>query len=671
MLTFSISPTPILPVLEMRLLRLAAAITNTTTIFSTRSLSLVSHNGGDSESKAIRKKNMALTDLIRNGRLREARKLFDGMDQRSIVTWNSMISGHVRQGELMNARNLFDVIPERDIVTWNSMLLGYTMSKNTVEFEEGRKLFERMPSKDTVSWNTMLRGYMRNRRIDDAVVLFDRMPKRNSVSWNTMITGFLDNGEVSKAIMIFETMPVSDHVSMSALVSGLIRNGRLKDAETLLAKRCKHNITEGLLDACNTLIAGYGRLGKVEEALRLFDLIPNRDRSVDNRERSTVSKNVVTWNSMIMCYLKVGDLCSARNLFDEMPYRDIVSWNTMVFGYMQALNVEEAESLFRKMPCPDGFTWNSMVSGFSQKGDLHQAKIYFDEMPCNCKTVISWNTLIAAYDQNGDHEGAINVFYDMLSSGEKPDQHTVSSAISACASLASLNTGLQIHQLIVKTLVQDLPTSNSLITMYARCGSFTDARSIFDSMTLRKDFITWNSMIGGYAQHGLTMEALRLFEKMKASEVKPTNITFISILNACYNAGLVTEGQKQFDSMVEEHGIVPGVEHYALLVSLVGRSGQLQAAMNIINNMLIVPDKTVWGALLDACKIHGDWKLARVAANAVMELEPDSAGPHVLLYNMYADEGRWEDAMKVRKALDGSGIKKQLGCSWIPRVGSD
>ncbi|KAL2490588.1 Pentatricopeptide repeat-containing protein [Abeliophyllum distichum] len=224
---------------------------------------------------------------------------------------------------------------------------------------------------------------------------------------------------------------------------------------------------------------------------------------------------------------------------------------------------------------------------------------------------------------------------------------------------------MQIHQLVTKVVIPDIPLNNALITMYARCGAIIEAKTVFDEMKFQKDVISWNAMIGGFASHGFAKEALELFESMKQFGVRPTYITFISVLSACAHAGLVEQGRSYFRSMVRDFGIEPRVEHFASLVDVVGRFGQVEEAMDVISGMSMEPDKAVWGALLGACRVHNNVNLARVAAEALMTLEPESSGPYVLLYNMYADAGRWDDANEIRMLMEKNNIKKVHGYSRV------
>jgi pentatricopeptide repeat protein len=607
--------------------------------------------------------NKKISHLIRTGRLCEARTVFDNAEHRNTVTWNSMISGYVQRRELAKARELFDELPERDIVSWNLMISGYMSCRGSRYIEEGRNLFDNMPERDCVSWNTIISGYARIGRMEEGLGLFNSMPERSVVSWNAMITGFLHNGNVERAIEFFERMPERDAASLSALVSGLIQNGELdKAAKVLTEHGNKDEGREDLVHVYNTLIAGYGQWGRFEEARNLFDQIPFCPDG-GKEGNGMFERNVVSWNSMIMCYVKAGDIASARELFDLMTERDTFSWNTMISGYVHWSNMDDASKLFSKMPNPDTLSWNTMISGFMEIGSLKLANDFFERMPQ--KNLVSWNTMIAGYEKNEDYKGAVKFFTQMLLEGEKPDRHTLSSVLSVSTGLVDLHLGMQIHQLVSKTILPDVPINNSLITMYSRCGEINRAQTIFDEMKLPKDVISWNAMIGGYASHGFSEKALELFKLMKRCKVQPTFVTFISVLNACAHAGLVEEGRKQFQSMSSEYGIVPQVEHFAALVDVVCRHGQLEEAMDLINRMPCKPDTAVWGALLGACRVHHNVELAQVAAEALMRLEPGSSAPYVLLYNLYVDMGQWDSAAELRMIMEKNKIRKQPGYSWV------
>lgn len=615
----------------------------------------VDNRGRFVHNSALHDVNKKIMFLIRNSRLEDARALFDRTSNRNNVTWNSMLSGYVQGREIAKARKLFDKMPQRDVVSWNIMLSGY-ISCGRRYLEESRLLFDVMPERDFVTWNTMISGYAKNGKLDEALSLFNKMPERNVVTWNAMITAFLQNGDVRRAVDLFEKMPKRDGASVSALISGLIKNGELDEAFRILLKiQLEGDDDIDLVHAHNTLIAGYGLKGRIDDARALFDRMLLGDAV-------RLKTNLVSWNTMIMCYVKAGLIVPARDLFDQMMERDDFSCNTMISGYTSKADMQGALNLFRNMPNPDILSWNLMISGYAQMGNLELAHDFFGRMPQ--KNLVSWNSIISGCERNGDYEGAIKLFNQMQLTGMKPDRHTMSSLLSVCAELVAPHLGMQIHQLVIKIFIPDVPLNNAIITMYARCGAIIEARDIFDEMKV-KEVISWNAMIGGYASHGFAEEALELFGAMRKLKVQPTYVTFISVLNACAHVGLVDQAKKHFQAMVNEFNIQPRVEHFASLVDVVGRHGQVEEAMDIISRMSVEPDKAVWGALLGACRVHNSVKLARVAAEALMKLEPESSAPYVMLYNMYAERDQWDDANEVRMLMERNSIWKEPAYSMV------
>lgn len=150
---------------------------------------------------------------------------------------------------------------------------------------------------------------------------------------------------------------------------------------------------------------------------------------------------------------------------------------------------------------------------------------------------------------------------------------------------------------------------NSLINMYMKCKSIGYANKFFDEM-FERDVISWNEIIGGYAMHGYGENDLKHFYRMQQLDMKPDHIKFVSVLSACSHARLVDEGWQYFDCMSQDYHIRPKVKHYACMVDLLGRVGLIDEAQNLINEMPLEPNVDVWGALLGACKIHGNIELA-------------------------------------------------------------
>ena len=213
-------------------------------------------------------------------------------------------------------------------------------------------------------------------------------------------------------------------------------------------------------------------------------------------------------------------------------------------------------------------------------------------------------------------------------------------------------------------LEENVFVGTSVIDMYCKCGRVGMARKAFNRMK-GKNIKSWTAMIAGYGMHGQAREALEVFDEMQSAGVKPNYITFVSVLAACSHAGLVTEGWQWFNAMAIEFNIVPGVEHYGCMVDLLGRAGHLNEAYDLIKQMKVKPDFVVWGALLGACRIHKNVEIGEISARKLFELDPKNCGYYVLLSNIYADAGRWNDVDKLRVMMKKRGLVKPPGYSLV------
>jgi pentatricopeptide repeat protein len=295
---------------------------------------------------------------------------------------------------------------------------------------------------------------------------------------------------------------------------------------------------------------------------------------------------------------------------------------------------------------------------------MRKARALFNSMPE--KTIVSWTALVSGYTAAGDFSGAVEVFRLMQMEGFEPDDVSIVAVLPACAQLGALELGRWIyaycdrHRMLGKTYI-----CNALMEMYAKCGCIDQALQLFDGMP-EKDVISWSTMIGGLASHGRAKEAVRLFVEMeREGKVRPNGITFVGLLSACSHAGLLDEGLDYFDHMKDVYGIEPEVEHYGCVVDLLGRSGQIERALDLISDMPVPGDAKIWGSMLSACRSHGDVDTAVLAAERLVELEPDDVGNLVMLANVYAAARRWGDVSSTRKAIRSKSTRKTPGCSLI------
>eukprot|EP01018_Ginkgo_biloba_P034522 Gb_08671 [translate_table: standard] len=722
-----------------------------------------------------------IAGYAQNGHLDEALELFEKMPERDLISWNVMIVGYAKNGHVDQALELFQKIPEQHLVSWNAMVAGYAQNglhKEALKFfrqmqladvkpnsetftivlracsdltaleqgkqvhedivrnglqsnvfmgsalvdmyakcgsiEHARNVFDNMHQRDVVVWNAMIAGYAQNGHVDEALELFQKMPEQNVVSWTAMIAAYAQNGYVNEAFKFFTNMSEQSVISWNAMIAGYAQNGHGEEALNLFQQMhlagVKPNSTTFAIvaSACANMVAleqgkvvhgeiirsgfqfdvsvgsalvdMYAKCSNIDIARNVFDNIPRRD--------------VVSWNSMIAGYAHNGHITEALDLFHRMPEQDVISWNTMIAGYAQNGYIDEALDLFQKMPERDTVSWTAIIAGCVQNGHVDKALDFFQKMPtqevASWNTmivgyarnghvdeamklflkmpehdVISWNVMIAGYVQNGYGEEALLLFRQMQLEGVLRNTETLAIILPACANLATLGQGKEVHEIIIRSGYQfNVFVASALVDMYAKCGRIENAHQLFDKMPQR-DVVSWNAMIVGYAMHGCGKNALQLFEQMQLSGINPDHVTFVGVLSACCHAGLVDEGRQFFDCMNEYYHITPAMEHYGCMVDLLGRVGRLDEVLGFINKMPIKPDFAVWVSLLGACRIHANIEIGEHVAERLFELDPKNAAPYVLLSNIYAAAGRWDGIEKVRKLMKDRGIKKKPGCSWI------
>lgn len=557
------------------------------------------------------------------------------------ISSTSQIAWFARIGQVENARRVFDQMRNKSIVAWNSIVSGYFQNFRPYE---ARILFERMPERNTVSWNGLISGYIKNGMIREARKVFDMMPKRNVVSWTVIVRGYIQEGMISEAESLFWQMPEKNVVSWTVMLGGLIQDGRVDEARRLFDLMPEKDVV-----ARTSMIGGYCLDGRLAEAREIFDEMPRR--------------NVVTWTSMISGYVHNQRVDIARKLFEVMPEKNEVSWTVMLMGYTESGRIEEASDLFDAMPVKSIVACNAIILGFGQNGNVAKAKRVFDQM--GEKDDGTWSAMIKVYERKGFELQALNLFAVMQREGVRPNFPSLISVLCVCASLASLDHGKQVHAHLVRSRFDhDVYVASVLITMYVKCGNLVKAKLVFERFS-PKDIVMWNSIITGYAQHGLGEHALQVFHEMCALNILPDDVTFVGVLSACSYTGKVNEGLEIFESMNSTYQVEPRTEHYACMVDMLGRAGKVNEAMNLIENMPVEADAIVWGSLLGACRTHMKLEMAEVAAKKLVQLEPKNAGPYILLSNIYASKGKWNDVANLRRKMRARSVSKSPGCSWI------
>lgn len=656
------------------------------------SLFLALRRSFTTQQSSIISTNIAMTRLLRSGQLDVAREMFDRMPERSVVSWNTMISGCSKWGRYPEALSLVSSMHYSGMKlneTTFSTVLSVCSNSNSLNggreihslvlrsaserfelvgsallhfyasccgIQEAERVFKELIHTNDLLWSLMIVAYVQCDWMEDAMDVFERMPRRDVAAWTSVISGFakrVDGQAQEMALELFQLMRETGEVQPNEFTLDCVLRtcGRVGVSRVGLAVHSL--VIKYGLDSddsiSSALIEFYSGCKAIDEARRVHDGATNPSLNASN--------------SLLEGLISMGKINDAVVVFNGLSELKPISYNLMIKGYAMNGQVEESKRLFKKMPERTIASSNTMISVYAKNGEIDKALQLFEEIRGEGNPV-SWNSMISAYIQNCQYVDAFKLYRELCRVSITRTRSTFSALFQACSCLGSLKLGQLLHAHVLKTPYKsNVYVGTSLVDMYSRCGSVEDAWRSFSSIS-SPNVAAWTALINGYAHHRLGSEAIGLFEEMLRSGVCPNSATFVGILSACGHSGLVKEGMRLFQSMVNS-GIIPTIEHYASVASLLSRSGLLKEAEEFIEEMPIKADGVVWGALLSACWSWADIEAAERVAEKMFKVDSKNVSAYIILSNIYALSGRWREKRKVRKQLRGLALKKDPGQSWV------
>lgn len=622
-------------------------------------------NQGKQLHRQIRKNGLASDLTVGNtlidmyakcGSLKLAHEVFNLLPEHNVVSWTALIAGYAREGHEENAFRLFEQMLELGIepneATFVSILQACVYA---MDVERGEHIHYHIISSDyesdLVLSSSLVDMYIKCGNLVSAGVVFNKMYERNIVTWNSMIVGHVQQGLNESALLLYkqlqeEGFESADEITYANVIKACSNLTALQEGQEV-----HHEIIKGGHDedtyVGNSLISLYSCCNCINEARRVFDAMMDRD--------------VVSWTAMIMGYAQQGLANDAKILFYDMRGQnlifEVVSFVSLIKACALVGDLEWGRQLHTLLIdcglCLDAFVGSVLIDMYANCGSVDSARFIFHTMPQ--RDVISYTAMIAGLAQQGQAKEALSLFEIMQLEGVEPDRLTFVGVLQACASLAAMDKGGQVHiDIIDRGLEMDLFVASTLVDMYAKCGRMDLARHI--SMRMPElNAVSWNALISGYSQQGHGEEAVMLFKEMLKEGLKPTGATLVSVLSACSHAGFVDEGRHFFDS-IPEYGIAPTMDHYACMVDLLCRAGHMVEAENFILKMPVEPSEVVWMTLACAYKLQGKVDQAKKAIEEVLKLNPKNLSAYVLLSNILAAAGMWEEKNKVRQMMENQGI---------------
>ncbi|XP_043701214.1 pentatricopeptide repeat-containing protein At3g29230-like [Telopea speciosissima] len=390
-------------------------------------------------------RNALISMYCRCGDIVCGRTLFDGFQDRDLVSWNSMIGGYVRSGEMGEAQKMFDEMPERDVFAWAMMIDGY--GKKLGDLSRGRELFDRMPDRDVACWNSMIDGYLNHGKMVAARELFEEMPKKNVITWSIMIDGYARFGNTKEALNLFNHM---------------LHYGTKPD------KIC----TMGAISAC-------AQLGALDQGRWIHTYI----------QKNKIILDIIVQTALLDMYVKCGSLEEARTMFNSMPERNIISWNVMIAGLgIYGFGIEAVE-LFAQMEMQgmpmDDLIFLSVLTACSHAGLVTKGLDNFKKMTSvyGIKPKLEhYGCLVDLLGRAGQLDEAKNVIQSMPM---KPNSALWGSLLAACKTyqnvpLAEVSVGK-----LVELKADDCGVYVILSNIYAEEGMWEHVLKVRKLMSYR------------------------------------------------------------------------------------------------------------------------------------------------------------------------------------------
>ncbi|CAA0828065.1 Tetratricopeptide repeat (TPR)-like superfamily protein [Striga hermonthica] len=601
------------------------------------------------------------------GDLKAAELMFGGgMRSGDVVLWNLMISAYFESGMAREAWKAFVEMQNAGVTpstyTFVAVLQACEDLLSGMQTHAvGIKLalcFDRYVG------NAFLVMYSKFGRVDEAARVFYGIAHKDNFSWNSMLDAYVENGLYDESLVFFREMVRSgvgpDQVSVIGVLSACGKSRNILNGMETHAFALKNRMESGL-EVGNTITDMYAKCRNTGYMETSFSRITGKD--------------YISWTTVISGYIQNFHYTKGVQLLRDALLEGIRVDKTMLGIVLLACRglkcVSQAKEIHgyvvRNNNLTDIVLQNTIVDIYGQCEQVGYARNVFKLI--ENKNAISWTSMIDCHVHNGLAHEALRVSTQMVKSGVELDPVALLCILSAITNLSALRKGKEIHGFLIRKclhLWESIPSS--LVDMYASCGAVDSSQKVFDSVEDDKDLVLWTSMINAHGLHGQGTKAIELFENMegKKSVRPPDHIVFLALLHACSHSSLVDEGKKIFfDTMQNRYNLEPWPEHHACLVDLLGRANRLEEAIELVKTMKPGPTAAVWCALLGACRTHSNMEIGEIAARELLELEPENPGNYVLVSNLYASAGKWDEVERVRTIMKAKGLKKDPGCSWI------
>ncbi|KAH7285582.1 hypothetical protein KP509_33G035100 [Ceratopteris richardii] len=592
--------------------------------------------------------NTLVTLYGKCGSLLEAENIVGSFAECDIVTWTALLSGYVEQGKAKEALLLYKGIYEEGMVpderTFSIVLHACSILSENEEMDFPGGYVKMMClhlgqalhldaqnlqiSTDPFIVSGLIYLYGRCGYVAEAEMVFGSSLQKKVISWNAMLSMYNEQGEAKMSLKLYRQMEhervVADErtfvivlqsccylaqIESDALESNTSSSLGLEIGQSLHAAIKKRGLdTDSYISTA--LVSLYSKYGKMKEAESVFVSCPWSDTKL--------------WNAMLSAYLDQGEAEKSLKFFTLMFHQGVIlDKGTCIIALQAVCALAEKETPSRlnrrfvkslslrigeKLHTfarhrgfdSDAFVGTVISSMYGKCRCIQEAEAVFAELPQ--KTTLSWNTMLSAYVEQGLGEQAVRLYEKMKENQVTLDEISISCLLQVSGMLEDKDLCRHVHFIIVSSgCDESIDLASTLIHAYGQCSLSADAEAIFSKLPL-PDPMSWSALIAGYARGKRNSECLDAFEEMIRANIEPTGLTFLSVLLACSQAGLVDIGLGYFKQMYKDYNVPPELDHHVTVIELLYNAGEFQMLKEFVSTIPDRHDPTFWFGILVACQ---------------------------------------------------------------------